>query len=269
MFRLFAALLLAWSAIPSARAETFDNAAVIALTRAGLGSEVIVAKIAALPCGYDLSTAGLLALRGAGVGQEVVVAMLHKCTGASRAQGLDNTAADPAARHAPGIYLAGSDANAPLTLLRPAASVGLKYTGNGSILFPHKATLTLGRAAAQIATRLPRPTFFFYFDPADEKTNTFGTLLSAAVQSPGEFTLVQFRTDRDTRRLAIGRTGPFAEVSGLDPRIALPFAITEIGDGAFRVEVGRDLPTGQYGFVLVGEGPRGRTYYRIFDFAID
>lgn len=257
-------LIVCTLAVPAA-AETFDNASVIALTRAGLRADIIAAKVGALPCSYDLSTSALLALREAGVAPAVMVAMVQKCSGSARAQGLDNATADPSARHAPGIYLAGA---AALTPLRPAASVGIKHTGNGSLLFPFKATLTVAQAHAQVTTGQARPTFYFYFDPADTKTSTFGTAASEAAQSPNEFSLVRFRTDRNTRQLAIGRVQPYTDVSGIDPKIALPFTIEDRGDGGYRVTFAADLVPGEYGFVLIGEGLRNTIYYRIFDFAV-
>lgn len=251
----------------AAHAETFDNASVIALTRAGLESQIIVAKVAALPCTYDLSTAGLLALRQAGVAQPVMVEMLHRCDGAARAQGMSATADDPAARPAPGLYLASQ--GAALAQLRPAASVGTKVTGIGSLLFPHRTTLTLARPHAAVTVRERRPRFLFAFDPADAQVSIFGTAISEGAQSPGEFSLVRFRVDRNTRQLVIGRGQPYAEITGIDPKIALPFAIAEEGDGTFRVSPEADLAPGEYGFVVIGYTPRNRVVYRIYDFAVE
>lgn len=249
--------LLALLLTMPARAEPFDNASVIALTRAGVGEDVVLAKVAALPCRYDVSTGGLVALRAAGVAQRVVATMVRRC-------------AETLAPEAPaaGIYLAGAAPDQPLTLLRPAGTVGIKHTGNGSLLFPHRATLTIFQPHAQVRTPGPRPTFHFYFDPVDEKVNSFGTFTSEAAQSPNEFSLVRFRIDRDTRQLVVGRDQPLASVEGLDPRIALPFAIEQVGAGHFRVSFPTDLPPGEYGFVLVGVGPRNRVFYRVFDFAV-
>lgn len=265
--QLLFALLLACGIAPVARAETFDNASVIALSRAGLDEAIIVAKVSALPCGYDLTTAGLLALRRAGVGQKVLVAMLHRCTGSPAGQETPLAAE----RHAPGIYLAGAadgSSAGPLVVLRPAATVGVKTTGIGSLFFPRKATLTITRPHAEIVAHRARPTFWFYFDPADRKTNTFGTPVSWAAQSPGEFSLVRFKPNGNTRQLAIGRVGPYSDVMGLDPAVALPFTIDDLGEGCFRVGFAGDLPPGEYGFLLIGEGPRNRTSYRVFDFTV-
>ena len=249
----------------SAMAQVFDNGSVIALHKAGLGPDVIIAKVRALPCNYDISTDGLIALKSAGIGQDVIVEMVEKCTGSLRAQGVGNAATDPASSHAPGIYLALDGEKGPkLAPVRPAASAGIKFTGNGSLLFPFMAKLTVPQGQAQIRVAGARPTFYFYFDSDDRKVNTFGTAASVAAQSPNEFSLVRFRTDKNTRQFVIGRAQPFVEVLGIDPKNAIPFTIDEVGDGAFRVTFPTDLSPGEYGFILPGE----KSHFRIYDFSV-
>ena len=247
-----------------ARGQSFDNAGVLALHRAGLGADDIIAKIRALPCNYDTSTGEIIALAKAGIPQDVIVAMVDKCTGSARAQGVAASATDPLARHAPGIYLAATGAPARLTMLRPAASAGLKVTGNGSVLFPLKATLTVTQARAQLVVSAARPVFYFYFDVDDQKVNSFGTVATAAAQSPNEFSLVRFKVDKGARQFAVGRVHPYVEVVGVDPKTALPFAADDLGDGTWRVQPAADLAPGEYGFIL----PGGKTSYRIYDFSV-
>jgi len=169
----------------AASAQTFDNRAVMALHAAGLGDEAIIAKVRSLPCNYDTSTDSLIALKRAGIGDEVIVAMVQRCTGASRAQGTMAGAADPMTAHAPGIYLQVTAVNgATLEQLRPVSGTALKTTGNGSILFPRMAKLIVPQPHAQLTAKAARPVFWFYFDTADRKVNSFGTLSTLAAQSP-------------------------------------------------------------------------------------
>lgn len=248
----------------TAQAQSFDNRSIMALHRAGLGPDVIIAKIRALPCNYDTSTDAIIGLSSAGVSQDVIVAMVDKCTGSSRAQGVNDRSADPLVKHAPGIYLLETDQPPKMTILRPAASAGLKVTGNGSILFPLMAKLTVTQAQAQMIVRAARPTFYFYFNADDVKVNTFGTVGSAAAQSPNEFSLVKFRVDKNTRQFVVGRVQPYVEVIGVDPKNALPFEAEDLGDGIFRIQFASDLVPGEYAFVL----PGGKTSFRIYDFSI-
>ena len=100
----------------AASAEALDNAAIVALSKAGLGAGPILAKVRQAPCGYDTSATALIALKQASVPESVIVAMIERCA-----------AGGPAGASAPngqaaGIYLAdGPGPDARLTMLRPAA----------------------------------------------------------------------------------------------------------------------------------------------------
>jgi len=276
----------------AASAQTFDNNAVIALHRAGLGDGPVIAKIHALPCHYDTSTEAMVGLKKAGLSDDVIVAMVESCAGARPVDGAFaagpavRTSAAPQARPAAGgmfastrpsvtpsrlpegIYWNGDDAHG-LTLLRPTGQTAVKLVGNGSILFPHMAKLIVPRATAQMAIAAPRPAFRFYFNPQDNRVSEFGGVGGTAAQSPNEFSLVHFRQDGATRQMIIGRVAPYVSVSGIDPKNTLPFTMADLGDGVFNVELPGDLPPGEYGFVLIGESQRSKQgVYRVYDFTI-
>lgn len=249
----------------AAHAQAFSNEAVLALHKAGLGDSAIITKIESLPCAYDVSTDRLIAMKKAGVSDDVLAAMIDRCKGASRAQGVEVVSADPAARHAPGIYLAAEPGgSAGLQLLRPAIASGERTKGNGSVLFPFKVKLVVPRANAQIAAHGRRPTFYFYFDAADRKVSGFGKVSTVSAQSPDEFNLVRFNVRSAVREVDIGRLVGFSAAAGIDPKYTLPFASQELGDGAFKVTPDQPLASGEYAFVLTGE--KGRT--RIYDFSV-
>jgi len=251
-----AALLFA---VP-ARSEPIGNPGIIALHTAGLSAEAIAAKVRHAPCDYDLSTSGLIALKRAGVPQAAIVAMLEHCGGAS-----DGNA--PAANRPPGIFLQSPSGG---QTLRPAAMSSIKIVGNGSILFPTMARLIVPQPTAPVVAG-PRPVFLFRFAPPPPGTarSDFGQAAPEGAQSPNEFSLVHFRVDSGNRQVTIGRVQPYVEISGIDPKNTVPFAIADLGQGAFRVELQHDLEPGQYGFVLIGERERRRgTLFRIYDFAV-
>ncbi len=54
-----------------------DNARVVAMTKLGLGDEVIIARIKTSPCKFALSDDDLVALKRAGVSDKVIAAMLE------------------------------------------------------------------------------------------------------------------------------------------------------------------------------------------------
>ncbi len=272
-------------------AQTFDNDAVIALHRAGLGDGPVIAKIRSLPCHYDTSTAAMVGLKKAGLSDGVIVAMVESCATVRPADDVRDgppvrTSAAPQAhpaaggmfastrpaaapsREPEGIYWSGDGAHG-LTLLRPTGQTAVKLVGNGSILFPHMAKLIVPRATAQMVIAAPRPAFRFYFNPQDNRVSEFGGVGGTAAQSPNEFSLVHFRQDGATRQMTIGRVAPYVSVSGIDPKNTLPFGMTDLGDGVFNVDLPSDLPPGEYGFVLIGESQRSKqSVYRVYDFTI-
>lgn len=283
-------------------AETFDNASIVTLSKAGVGDGVLLAKIASLPCGYDVSTPALITLRGAGVSGPVVTAMVNRCQGAAQAQGVADAFADPMAKRAPGLYIAQPEGAGPengrvaLRLIRPVASSGMKASGNGSLLFPTTMRIAVSQPSAQTLALSPSPSFWFYFDPSDKRTEAFGGAAEGAAQSPSEFVLVRFVATADgQRQLIIGKSDYFRAKVGIDPRQTVDFKVSDMGDGIFRVDLPAPLAPGQYAFVLragieavgngtAGSGKRGRgrrssslgsgptatseEVYRIYDFAV-
>lgn len=275
-----------------AHAQGFDSGNVIALHKAGLGDAPIVAKINAMPCGYDTSADALMAMKKAGLSDQIIVAMVERCSpspsdaapsphgmggqmapvapqgGPSRGMFASTSrSANPGrAKQPEGLYL--SEAGA-LTMLRPSGQTAVKMVGNGSILFPYMAKLIVPRPVAQMAIDTTQPVFMFYFNPDDSRVSEFGGVGGSAAQSPNEFSLVRFRQDGGNRQMTIGRVAPYVTVSGIDPKNILPFAVKDLGEGVFRVETTGALAPGEYGFVLIGESQRAKqTVYRVYDFTI-
>lgn len=276
-----------------AQAQVFDGGTVIALHKAGLGDAPIVAKINAMPCGYDTSVNALVAAKKAGLSDQIIVAMVERCSpaapesaeaprtvanqmspvaprgGTSRgmfALKAPRVAPSGKAREPEGLYLSNAEA---LTMLRPSGQTATKVVGNGSILFPYMAKLIVPRPTAQMVIAAAQPVFMFYFNPTDSRVSEFGGVGGSAAQSPNEFSLVRFRADGGNRQMTIGRIQPYVSVSGIDPKNTLPFTMTDLGDGVFRVEMTGALEPGEYGFVLIGQSERAKqTVYRVYDFTV-
>ena len=255
-------------AAQTAFAQVFDNAAVITLHKAGLGSSSIEAKVESMPCAYDVSTQGMVMLKQAGLSEAVIAAMVRRCAHSPRSHGSDADLANPLAAHPPGIYLfPQGTAPAPLQLLRPTLASGVKISGNGSLLFPHIARLVVPREAAQMSVANALPSFYFYFEPGDRKVGSFGTFSTAAAQSPDEFNLVRFQKKSGEREAVIGKNAPLDYQRGVDPRYAIHFAMDEVSDGIFRVTMETPLEPGEYAFILA-TGSKKMNYFRIYDFAV-
>lgn len=267
MRKFFASLsLLAAMTVPSsAWAEDFDNASVVALTDAGIGESVLLAKIASLPCSYDVSTDSLIELRQAGVSSVVIAAMVDRCMGSSSAQGAVDDSSGPAAMRAPGLYIDfGREGAHDIQRIRPTVASGGRVTGNGSLLFPFRMKLGVPRASAQTKSNSSQPVFYFYFETDDRNVGDFGTSATVSAQSPAEFSLVRFKEKKGQRELVVGKAQAFSASVGIDPKDSIQFAIEEIRDGIFSATPLSPLEAGEYGFVLRA----GSDSYRIYDFRV-
>jgi len=260
------ALVLSYLCLPiAAQAQDFGNDGVIALVEAGLGDDVILSKIDGLPCVYDVSTTSLIQLRIAGVSNAVISAMVQRCVGASRAQGLSASSSDPSVARIPGIYLDQGAVGSPdLVSLLPIMASSGQTTGNGTVLFPHRAWLGISGLSSAQAVSGGQPTLYFYFENDDRRVGSFGASGTEAAQSPNEFSLVKFRIRNGQRQVTVGESNMFSTRVGLDPEDILGVSIEQIGDGIFRVTPAGALEAGEYGFALKTSSDS----YRIFDFSI-
>lgn len=267
MFRIsgFIAVFALFTA-STASAESFNNDSIISLSSAGVDDAVLLAKIDSLPCSYNVGTDDIIRLKNAGVSNRVITAMVQRCIGSSRAQGTDDSSSDPLVKRRPGIYLWNpTAADSKLKTVRPTYAGGARVTGNGSILFPYVARLTIAQTSAQTLAPSASPVFYFYFEAADNKTGDFGTSESYAAQSPSEFALIKFKSDKGQREMTIGKVTAFNATVGIDPKNTIPIKIDEVGDGIFKVEVASPLKPGEYAFVIMA----GSDKYRIYDFRVE
>lgn len=249
----------------SAAAEDFGNDSVIALTKAGIGPNVLLAKIGSLPCAYDVSTGSIVTLKNAGVDDSVIAAMVDRCLGATKAQGAVSATSDPSAKRTPGLYIdQGRESAHQLIKIRPTMASGGKVTGNGSLIFPFRVKLAVPRAAAQTVAASTQPKFYFYFEADDGKVGDFGTSATASAQSPTEFSLIRFKAKDGQREMVVGKQQVFGASIGMDPKDAVQFSVEEIGDNIFAVTTAAALLPGQYAFVLKA----GSDAYRIYDFSV-
>jgi hypothetical protein len=70
--------LCATHASAQAKAEVLTNKMIIEMNKAGLDKEIIITKIAASECKFDLSTNALITLKNQKIPNEVITAMMNK-----------------------------------------------------------------------------------------------------------------------------------------------------------------------------------------------
>jgi len=77
--------------------------------------------------------------------------------------------------------------------------------------------------------------------------------------------MIKFKTDKGVREMTIGKTNGLGASVGIDPKNTIPFAVNEVGDGIFKVEITSPLKPGEYAFVIRA----GSDKYRIYDFRVN
>lgn len=248
------------------KAEQFNNSSVIALSQAGIDDGVLLAKIDTLPCAYKVGTDDIILLKNSGVTNRVISAMVQRCVGSSRAQGGDDLNPDPSVKRRSGIYAWNpSSTEGKLKAVRPTNAGGARISGNGSIVFPFIARLSVPLSSSQYVTPNNTPSFYFYFEAADNKIGDFGTSESIAAQSPAEFSLIKFKTDKGRKEMTIGKANAFGASVGIDSKYTIPFAVDEVGDGIFKVSVSTPLAAGDYAFAIRA----GSDKYRLYEFHVN
>ena len=282
-----ALLLVAAHAVTGGQAaeEVLTNDAVAAMAKAGLGPEVIVAKIRSAQTDFDVSVDALIRLKQEGVGDEVINAMIEAAGASpdpvaaaaplSRARRTSGAALPPAPPESGIYYSQNLGQEEQLVLVEPNVYTQSKETG------VWKQALTYGIAKVRYKTVLPgahsrlrietrRPTFYFYFDVPNAGLSNSGTAWGPAT-SAGEFLLARMDAKKATRELTVGENGQYTgQRYGVSEKATQPFDFERLAPGVYRVVPKRDLEDGEYCFLYggsvatsgAGGGPK------LFDFSI-
>jgi len=259
-------------------AETLDNSTVIALVRAGLGNEAVIAKIKATDGKYSLSTNDLIALKNEGVPGDVIAAMISASSKADSPAAMSLTAIDPMVPHPSGVYLIDTPAN-KLARIDPTQSSQAKTGGIfGYALTAGIASMSIKVAidgsGARVASRDARPSFYFFFDASNPATSNLSSSWAAGsaqtVTSPSEFTLVRLMEKKGRREARVGSMNIAGAKTGVMDHDRIPFDYEMVRPGVYKVTPKKALEAGQYGFIyaLSGTGTAGAMTARIFDFSV-
>jgi len=251
-----------------ASAETLTNDSVLSLLSAGLGDEVVIAKINSSVTSFDISTDQVIALKGKGVSGPVLAAMISagsKSNPASIAAAM--TSPDPMVSRPSGIYLWGPQKMTRIESTtsrqaRTSGMLGAMLTGGLSGMRV-KAAINGPSAAISITERTP--VFYFYFDQAAQGLGAAG----GAVTSPNEFSLTKFEVKPDKREAVVGSVGIGGTKMGLRDKDQRQYDVSQIAPGIYKVAVLTPLVPGEYGFVAGAGGQGANATFRVFDFAIN
>lgn len=264
---LLVVLALAFTPLALTAEETLTNQDVVKMSAAGLGDDLIIAKVREAPrVEFALEVDDLVSLRQAGVSERVVQAMLERKAGspwpATAAPTQMGNPADPwqSAQEDLGfalvkVALRSSEGTVPISILRgEMSSAGFMGWGNTFMNYPG--------LKAKIRTHDRRPSLL---------------VKSSAPLTGGRYFLARLDPDQDdeVRSLKISSMGKglkaaFAGGRGLmepDPDWTIPFDSAEEGEGLWRVIVKQDLEPGEYGwYVDLATGAQGNG---LFGFGVD
>ncbi|MDT7933983.1 MAG: hypothetical protein RQ833_05180 [Sphingomonadaceae bacterium] len=262
----------------SAPSTTLRVEDVLALHSAGLGDEVLIAKIKASNQRFDLSTEQLLALKAKGLSSPVVAALVSNGQTGAAAMSVDSP--DPSVPHPSGVYLL-SDGAVPAKMVRMNATVSNQAKTGGILGYALTSGIasmsikaTIQNPTAPIAVQNSRPVFYFFFDESNpnqaQQASTWLSGAAAVATSPNEFTLVKLMEKKGRREARVGSINIAGAKTGVMDSDRVAFDATLIRPGVFKVQPRAPLAPGEYGFLfgLSGQNTGGAMTARVFDFSV-
>src|ERR1043166_4611693 len=255
--------------------EILSNISVIELLKLGLGESLVVDKIKASRCNFDVSIAGMKQLKAANVPDGVVSAMLAASKpAASQPAEIASDPNEPASPHDAGIYYyEESNGKGKLTKTEPSVYTQQKM---GVAIFAvygqtAKSKAVLHPAQAVLRTSNRKPVFYFYFE---NTKSGLGETMNVAT-SPNEFVLAQFESkEKDNlRQLVVGQFNAYSGSQlGPEDKAIRAFDYEKVAPGIFKVFPKQDLASGEYGFFYGGNAAAGAFMGaaggKVFDFGI-
>jgi len=244
--------------------DTLDNAAVIGLKQAGLGDTVILNKIKASKCNFDISTDALKKLKEGGLSDDVINAMIAAPAPLAVAPSTTTAtvvSSDPNVPHEPGIWLyqeLGGERRMLKLKPQPGGTTRGWNTKSRLVLYGTAAVLQLAGNFS----------FYYYEEPKQ------GGAFAPTPMTADDFTLarMEVKREKNTRRLAVGKEGFFGgKSSGLDPSAYVPVKVEKVVDGVFRIEPVQTLKHGEYCFIGRGDVSREALKYgdvELYDFGV-
>lgn len=268
---LLAIFFLVCSTIAYAQTtEVLTNQTIIQLQKAGLGKEVIKAKIQSSVCNFDLSTDGLIALKKAAIADEVINAMLLKASTPNPTPAKEEVSAMPLTS---GIYYFDTTTNKYIefdpSVLTNQKSGGLGESVKRSItgLFNAKQRASLSGKEAAMKINSNRPVFLFVFDTTAGGFSNSNTVWSS-VQSPNEFFLVRLTVNKNSREVVVGKENNVKSDMGIDDELKVPFTTKKLKKGLYEVTPTTTLQSGEYCFMFAASSMYAGQTHKVYDFSV-
>jgi hypothetical protein len=282
-YSLILLLLIAYASVTKGQSkiDTLTDRSIVQLKSAGLGTELIKAKIQNSICNFDLSTDALISLKKENVPDDLITFMFSKgniTTQDAPAQTNTVSSGDIAKNVQPGIYYC-KGRPCELVELDPSVYAQAK-TGAGVLtsltygIAKTKMKATLSGRKANLRVEEANPAFYFYFDKSN--ANNFGNNAAqshwfASATTPNEFLLVKFSPTRKDREVVTGSWGSYAGMSsGIDDKNKIAFKYEKVSPGVYKVFPEEPLRRGEYCFMYAGGTTTygGAAMQKAYDFGV-
>lgn len=217
------------------KSDLLTNKNVIDLHKAGLGDEIILAKIASSKCSFDLSTDALVDLKSKGVSSEVIKAMMNKNelpAAGSNSGGSSASSSSYTPELVNYVYIIqkGQQSMQPLE-----KSVAGKRTKNYGI----KGVVLLQVEGASSGVQIPAENVDYFI------INTGGSNLP-------DLTLYTLKASKSNREVESMSVGTFSGVK-TNEKFQIPLNISKLSNGVFKIIPGKTLEKGEYFFTTKPE----------------
>ncbi|MGC8916588.1 MAG: hypothetical protein ACP5NF_06370 [Thermoanaerobaculum sp.] len=237
-----------------------SNADVIKLCAAGLGDDLVIAKInQAKSVDFKLDTDSLIALQKAGVSKAVIAAMLKRTTPSEA--GTASTASGPVAAGGSGLPAAAATEqegvwlrtqNGLIKLRSVRGDVSSTYAVVTVLLFADFPGLN-----AEVRIQDPRPT----------------AVVKTSKDPRGRVFFVRAESNKDdgTRSVKLGKSGmvTMKSVSTPDKDWTIPCDVKETEPGVWEMTPKADLKKGEYGLLFAISTGELQGGWEMYDFGVD
>ena len=225
---------------PPLQSKLLDNAAIIKMTKAELGDDIILQTVRAQPGNYQTGPDDLVALKSAGVSQAVIGAML------ARNSGLQQHSAPPPVEITP-ISVNTDDPGVYFKNRQGAwESVGpelVHYRDGGAL----KSVLTRDIIKKDENGVVNGPK-----SPLSVPPGTEMLILAPTAATDGvEYVILRFRPKGDRREFRVKTGNVFHSETGAD-RDALDIPVHKVSSRLYGFTVPHDLQKGEYGVLAPG-----------------
>jgi hypothetical protein len=252
--KLAALLFLVVPVLPAQ--QPLSNESVVKMVKAGLSADIVAATVNSQAGHYNLSPEGLIALKQAGASDKVISAMIAH-----------NSSAAPSTASGPTSFgsLGGTDTASPNGLPPGVDSVGFYYKdkdGNWTEVNAEVVNFKTGGALKHIGSAgivkgdLNGHVAGFHSRLALQPPASF-ILYAPEGVSPGEYQLIRFRSNSDSREFR-SLTGGVAHTSGGADRDTAEFTSKKLAPHVYEITLNTDIGKGEYGFLPPLESAGGK-----------